>query len=147
MGVLHLARQVYESMRAHAEETYPDECCGVLLGTSAQGEWTILSATRTANASVHAARTSYSIDPVELVHIHRDATRQGMEIGGFYHSHPDHPAHWSPTDLAEAHWVGCCYVITEVRGGKAGQTSSFLLAGTREEDKRFEPQELNMTAS
>jgi proteasome lid subunit RPN8/RPN11 len=72
------------------------------------------------------------------VKIQREATKQGLDIAGFYHSHPDHPAQWSPTDFAEAHWIGCSYVITEVAKGKAQVTNSFLLAGTTEEDKRFE---------
>jgi hypothetical protein len=44
---------------------------------------------------------------------------------------------WSPTDFAEAHWVGCSYVITAVAQGKAAVTNSFLLSGTSEEDKKF----------
>jgi proteasome lid subunit RPN8/RPN11 len=77
---------------------------------------------------------------VELVRIEREARRQGLEIAGFYHSHPDHPAQWSATDLAEAHWLGCSYVITAVERGKAAATNSFLLDGTTEEDKHFEQQ-------
>ena len=60
-----------------------------------------------------------------------------MEIVGFYHSHPDHPARWSATDLAEAHWYGCSYVITSVEKGKAATTHSFVLLGESEEDKQF----------
>jgi len=60
-----------------------------------------------------------------------------MEIVGFYHSHPDHPARPSPTDLEDAHWIGCSYVITSVVQGKAHETRSFLLNGTLEEDKHF----------
>jgi proteasome lid subunit RPN8/RPN11 len=75
---------------------------------------------------------------LELVKIERDARRQGLGIAGFYHSHPDHPAQWSATDLAEAHWLGCSYVITAVAKGKAAVTNSFMLAGATEEDKRFE---------
>jgi proteasome lid subunit RPN8/RPN11 len=74
------------------------------------------------------------------VKIERDARRQGLGIAGFYHSHPDHPAQWSSTDLAEAHWLGCSYVITAVAQGKATVTNSFQLAGASEEDKRFEPE-------
>ena len=59
---------------------------------------------------------------------------------GFYHSHPDHPAQWSKTDFEEVHWIGCSYVITSVEQGTAKVTNSFLLAGTTEEDKRFEDQ-------
>jgi proteasome lid subunit RPN8/RPN11 len=79
------------------------------------------------------------------VRIEREAGRQGLGIAGFYHSHPDHPAQWSPTDLAEAHWLGCVYVITAVAHGKATDTNCFLLAGATEEDKRFELETLIVT--
>jgi proteasome lid subunit RPN8/RPN11 len=78
------------------------------------------------------------------VKIEREARGRGLDIAGFYHSHPDHPAQWSPTDFAEAHWIGCAYVITAVEHGKAAVTNSFLLAGTTEEDKRFELQTIEI---
>jgi proteasome lid subunit RPN8/RPN11 len=58
-----------------------------------------------------------------------------LDIVGFYHSHPDHPARWSATDFDEAHWIGCSYVITSVETGKAVLTNSFALTGTSEDDK------------
>jgi proteasome lid subunit RPN8/RPN11 len=74
--------------------------------------------------------------------VQRDARDRGLEIIGFYHSHPDHPAEWSPTDLAEAHWIGCSYVITSVDGGKATLTRSFALIGTTEEYKALVEEEI-----
>lgn len=142
MSTLHVPRQVYEAIRLHGEETYPHECCGALLGTNQNGDWTISAAVRAGNTRTDSAHNRYHIDPVELVRIERDARKQGLDIAGFYHSHPDHPAQWSATDFAEAHWVGCVYVITEVARGKAVVTNSFLLAGTAEEDKRFEDQQI-----
>jgi proteasome lid subunit RPN8/RPN11 len=76
------------------------------------------------------------------VRIQREGRERGFEIVGFYHSHPDHPAQWSKTDLAEAHWIGCSYVITSVQQRTADQTNSFVLCGTDEENKRFENEEL-----
>jgi proteasome lid subunit RPN8/RPN11 len=138
MGVLHLTREVYEAIRAHGEETYPHECCGALLGHSRPEGWKVESAVRAGNTRTDSAHNRYQIAPLELVKIQREAHRLGLDIAGFYHSHPDHPAQWSPTDFAEAHWIGCSYVITEVAQGKAQVTNSFLLSGTTEEDKRFE---------
>ena len=86
----------------------------------------------------------YQIAPVELVKIEREARKQGLDIAGFYHSHPDHPAQWSKTDFEEAHWLGCCTMITEVARGHGAITNSFLLAGHTEEDKRFEPQTIEI---
>jgi proteasome lid subunit RPN8/RPN11 len=80
-----------------------------------------------------------------LVKIEREARQQGLSIGGFYHSHPDHLPQWSQTDLAEAHWLGCSYVITAVAQGKAPVTNSFLLAGETEENKRFEAEPIEIS--
>jgi len=79
----------------------------------------------------------YNIDPRELIRIQREGRERGEDIVGFYHSHPDHPAQWSPTDLAEAHWFGCSYVITSVEKGKAVLTNSFELIGSGEDDKKL----------
>jgi proteasome lid subunit RPN8/RPN11 len=143
MGILHLTRAVFDEIRAHGEETYPYECCGALLGTAIpntanQDGWNVVAAVRAGNTRTDSAHNRYNISGIELVKIERDARRQGLGIAGFYHSHPDHPAQWSTTDLAEAHWLGCCYVITAVEKGKAALTNSFRLAGATEEDKRFE---------
>jgi proteasome lid subunit RPN8/RPN11 len=145
MGVLHISQGVYEALRAHGEETYPHECCGVLLGRSSPGGWDVTAAVRAGNTRTDSAHNRYQIDPIELVRIQREALRQDLDIAGFYHSHPDHPAQWSSTDFAEAHWIGCSYVITQIVQGKAAVTNSFLLAGTTEEDKRFEQQSVELT--
>jgi proteasome lid subunit RPN8/RPN11 len=145
VGLLHLTRNVYDSIRSHGEETYPHECCGALLGDADHGgSWEVVAAIRAGNTRTDSAHNRYQIAPVELVKIQREARSCGLEIAGFYHSHPDHPAQWSPTDFAEAHWLGCVYVITEVAQGKAAITNSFLLAGTAEEDKRFELQTIEI---
>jgi proteasome lid subunit RPN8/RPN11 len=96
---------------------------------------------RCGNGRRDSPATRYAIDPRELLRAERIARGRGEQIVGFYHSHPDHPARWSPTDLAEAHWLGCSYVITRVAQGRAQVTASFLLAGGSEEDKRFEDEE------
>ena len=150
--VLRLPRAVFEELRAHGEQTYPRECCGALLGkpllgTSGPEGWRIEALVHAVNARTDAARDRYEIAPAELVKIAGEARSRGLEIAGFYHSHPDHPARWSATDLAEAHWLGASYVITEVAGGKAALTRAWLLAGTREEDKRFAEQEVRIESS
>ena len=140
MSVLRLNPAVFNQIRSHGEQTYPHECCGALLGNSTPHGWLVQAAVPAGNTRTDSAHNRYHIAPVELVKIERDARKLGLSIAGFYHSHPDHPAQWSVTDLAEAHWLGCCYVITAVAQGKATLTNSFLLAGASEEDKRFEDQ-------
>src|SRR6516165_5114390 len=144
MSALQLPKAVFDAIRAHGEETYPHECCGVLLGRSTANGWKVEGAVRAENRRTDSAHNRYLIAPIELVRIQRQAQQQGLDIAGFYHSHPDHPAQWSPTDFAEAHWLGCSYVITEVAQGKAQVTNSFLLAGTTEEDKRFENETISV---
>jgi proteasome lid subunit RPN8/RPN11 len=136
---------VFDAIRAHGEETYPHECCGALLGRFSPEGWTVEEAVRAGNTRTDSAHNRYNIAPAELVKIERDARGRGLDIAGFYHSHPDHPAQWSPTDFAEAHWIGCAYVITAVNHGHAAETNSFLLAGATEEDKRFEKQTIEIS--
>jgi len=128
---------VYDSIRTHGEETYPHECCGALLGQSTPDGWWVTRAIRAGNTRTDSAHNRYNIAPLELLQIEREARRQGLDVAGFYHSHPDHPAQWSTTDFAEAHWLGCSYVITEVARGEAAMTNSFLLTGRIEEEKQF----------
>ena len=128
----------YETLRAHGEQTYPHECCGVLLGRSADGVNEVEEIVEAGNTRTDSAHNRYNIAPEELVRIQRQARGKGLDIVGFYHSHPDHPAMWSPTDFAEAHWLGCAYVITSVDNRKANLTNAWILKGSGEEDKRFE---------
>ena len=138
----------YEALRAHGEETYPNECCGVLLGTSDPGLGNqVKQLVRAGNTRTDAAHNRYHIAPIELVKIQRQARGLGLDIVGFYHSHPDHPAQWSPTDFAEAHWMGCSYVITSVTKGKSDLTNSFLLLGTTEDDKQFHDESIEIMIS
>jgi proteasome lid subunit RPN8/RPN11 len=145
--VLRMTKTVYEAIRAHGEETYPHECCGALLGRAIGNGWQIEAAVKAGNTRTDSAHNRYQIAPAELVKIERKARQRGLDIGGFYHSHPDHPAHWSQTDYAEAHWLGCSYVITAVANGKAAVTNSFRLAGDTEENKQFEDEAIEVMNS
>ena len=136
--MLKLSQSDYQALRQHGEETYPHECCGVLLGRFADdGSKAVSRIARCGNTREDSPHNRYHIDPKELVRIQREGRERGEDIVGFYHSHPDHPARWSVTDLAEAHWFGCSYVITSVENGVAAITNSFELAGVDESDKKF----------
>jgi proteasome lid subunit RPN8/RPN11 len=135
--MLKIDSRNYEALRRHGEETYPHECCGVLLGQMEGEERVVTAIARCGNTRTDSPQNRYHIDPRELVRIQREGRERGEDIVGFYHSHPDHPARWSQTDLAEAHWFGCSYVITSVEKGKAMVTNSFTLAGNDENDKQL----------
>ena len=140
----------YEALRAHGEETYPNECCGVLLGKNSSGQNNteainiVHQIVRAGNTRTDSAHNRYNIAPQELIKIQRQARSLGLDIVGFYHSHPDHPAQWSKTDFAEAHWLGCSYIITSVEKGKAATTNSFLLSGTEEDNKQFQDEAIEI---
>jgi proteasome lid subunit RPN8/RPN11 len=142
--MLTISSSSFEQLRRHGEQTYPHECCGVLLGEiDGNGVRLVRDTAACQNTRLDSPQNRYHIDPRELVRIQRQARERELDIIGFYHSHPDHPARWSATDLAEAHWVGCSYVITSVEQGRAAQTNSFELAGD-EENKRFLDEEIQV---
>ena len=142
--MLRIAQAEFNQLRAHGEETYPHECCGVLLGRMEEEERQVVEIVRCGNTRDDRPQDRYHIDPRELVRIQRQGRERGLDIVGFYHSHPDHPARWSQTDLAEAHWMGCSYIITSVEKGRAVTTNSFALLGAGEEDKRFEDEQVEV---
>ena len=135
--MLKIKRGNYDALRQHGEETYPHECCGILLGQIDGNVRVVTSVARSGNTRTDSPQNRYHIDPRELVRIQREGRDRGEDIVGFYHSHPDHPARWSPTDHAEAHWLGCSYVIVSVEKGKAALTNSFELTGSDESDKKL----------
>jgi proteasome lid subunit RPN8/RPN11 len=138
---LILPKPLYDQLRHHGEATYPDECCGIMLGHADADTITVAELIPAGNTRTDSAHNRYHIAPQELIAAQRQARKSGLDIVGFYHSHPDHPAMWSSTDFAEAHWFGCAYVITATDGdkttGRAQVTNSFLLTGTGEDDKAF----------
>jgi proteasome lid subunit RPN8/RPN11 len=155
--MLRIGQIQFDAICLHGEETYPNECCGVLLGHVEADGNTVIDAVSAENTRSDSAHNRYQIAPQELIRIQQQARRRGLDIVGFYHSHPDHPAEWSKTDLEEAHWMGCSYVITSVAGNatdgaggavrcRATETNSFLLAGTAEEDKRLQRQPIEVVA-
>jgi len=144
--MLKIPDPIFQQIRRHGEETYPHECCGVLLGQFDPdgNERSVSLAVRCGNTRTDSAHNRYHIDPKELIAAQKTARERGEDIVGFYHSHPDHPAQWSQTDFAEAHWIGCSYVITSVAKSKAETTNSFLLDGITEEDKKFVDEKIEL---
>ena len=149
--MLKIPESELAALRRHGEETYPNECCGALLGTftstgapRAADARLVVRAVRCTNTNAERGHDRYVIDPRELVRLQRQSREEGLDILGFYHSHPDWPARWSQTDLAEAHWLGCSYVITRTERDCAKETNSFFLAGSTEEEKHFQDEALEI---
>jgi proteasome lid subunit RPN8/RPN11 len=120
MSALKLAAGLAEAIRAHGKEAYPHECCGFLLG--APGE--VREIARASNAREDSPQNRYLIPPIEFVRVQRDADARGLDVIGFYHSHPDHPARPSAFDREQA-WPGYAYLIAAVAGGVPGELRGF----------------------
>jgi proteasome lid subunit RPN8/RPN11 len=133
-----LETDVLDSMRAHAREAYPEECCGVLLGEVGGSERRVRRAAAMPNARQEERRRRFLITPEDYRAAERDAERRGLALIGFYHSHPDHPARPSQYDLDHAlPWHS--YVIVAVAKGRAEECTSWVLSADR---ARFEPEEM-----
>lgn len=133
--MLLLTTAIRSFIEAHAVEAYPQECCGVLVGrVDAQGRHA-LEAHRTGNLNTERAHDRFELDPRDYMRIDKEARTRKLDIVGIYHSHPDHPAKPSQTDL-DAAWEGYSYVIVAVNKGKPGDFHSFqLLQGKFEQEE------------
>ena len=132
---------ILDAIRAHGQATYPEECCGFLLGhATAQGNY-VVAASPVENRRATGRKRRYSITPQDYHAADRLARRQGLDIVGFYHSHPDHPARPSATDLAEATFPGYTYVIVSIRDGQPAELTAWSLVTDR---SRFDAEAIDL---
>ena len=124
---IHVPAAVLARITAHGAKTYPEECCGALLGPRA-GE--VTEAFPLGNETSLERRRRFLIGPDEYRDAERRATETGHDLLGFYHSHPDHPAVPSAFDLEHA-WPNLSYVITSVRQGQSAESRSWRLKADR----------------
>ena len=108
-----LPRAVRDVVVAHAREAAPGECCGMLIGSPTA----IATAVRAGNLSGRLDR--FLIDPKDHIQAVRAARVAGLDVVGFYHSHPHSAPVPSETDLAEASYAGCVYLIVGLAGEAA----------------------------
>lgn len=128
-------------IRRHGEQDYPYECCGLLIGRFTEDNRKIVAETYPiSNAREESAkRNRFLIQPEELVRGERYARERRLDVIGFYHSHPDHPAVPSQYDLDYA-WPTYSYIIISVQQGKAGDLLSWELEADR---SRFNSEEIS----
>jgi len=132
---LRLNGHVDAAIRAHGVETYPNECCGALIGR----DGIVTETLALPNMTDEGPRTRFRVTPMDYREAERRATETGGELLGFYHSHPDHPARPSQYDLDHA-WPFFSYVIVSVREGVSGDMTSWRL---REDRSAFDQEDLN----
>ena len=133
---LSITSHLAEKIRTHGAETYPYECCGALLGRDA--EPTVPGAVREVlalfplvNRRDDSPRNRFSLTGQDVLDADRAAQRQGMEVIGWYHSHPDHPARPSQYDQDHA-WPWYSYVIVSVQNGAPQDMTSWRLNDDRQ---------------
>jgi proteasome lid subunit RPN8/RPN11 len=130
--VIALSAELEAVIRGEGEAAYPDECCGILLGRLSEDGRKIAEAVmpivnaREAEERYHRFR----IEPEDLMRAEKEARKQGRDVLGFYHSHPDHPARPSDYDREYA-LPFYSYIIVAVEGGRAGDFTSWELAADR----------------
>jgi len=130
--MLLLNSQHQNQIAAHGERDYPYECCGLLLGRFGEDGQKVATETYLiSNAREETAkRNRFLITPEELLHGERYATLKGLDVIGFYHSHPDHPAAPSEYDRDHA-WPVFSYVIVSIMNAKANGITSWTLKPDR----------------
>lgn len=120
---MKIAKSAMEEIAAHAAEGYPNEICGIMI--SAPGSGVVTETRRVRNTIVDRARDRYNMDPVDQIRVQREADERGLEIAGYYHTHPDHPARASATDAAAA-WSGPVYVIVSCVAGSVADARGWV---------------------
>ena len=119
-------------IRQHGERDYPFECCGLMLGRfEKEGRKIVIETYSISNARAEEAkRNRFLIRPEELMRGEKYAREQGLDVVGFYHSHPDDVAVPSQYDLEHA-WPTYSYVVVAVDKGRAADLRSWEMESDR----------------
>lgn len=142
--MLRLTAAHLDTIHRAGESTYPRETCGVLLGKLREGVREVEEVIVCRNVAASHPPDRYQIAPEDLIAAQRIGRERALDIVGFFHSHPDHAANASATDLQQAYWFACSYLILSVRNGAVGDARSFVLCGTEDQDKRFDPEPIEI---
>jgi len=124
---LRLSSTAWAAIRAHAEAGYPHEVVGVLAGNRQTGAVAEARPLRNERAETH---NRYRVDPLGLLRAKQAVEREGLEVVGYYHSHPDHPARYSEHDREDA-LPNMSYLIVSVMNGQAVDRRSWRLREDR----------------
>jgi proteasome lid subunit RPN8/RPN11 len=141
--MLRLRARHTEIVHTHLCRAYPDEGCGVLLGRDGEGGREVERVVAFENVQQDDRHHRYLIAPQQFLAAEREARAAGLDVIGFYHSHPDHPSRPSSYDLEHA-WPWYSYLIVSVERGQVVDAHAWRLADDR---SRFEPEELELGPS
>jgi proteasome lid subunit RPN8/RPN11 len=127
---LRLPGALLEQIRRHGEAAYPAECCGAMLGKTDQDGFKEVARLAPAVNRRTDDPHRYLITPDDLRRLEVEARTEGLEIVGYYHSHPDHPARPSAFDTEHA-WPWYSYLIVRVDRGSGAEAASWVLDDER----------------
>ena len=144
-STLWISGHLAEKIRAHGAETYPHECCGALLGrdsgmvgetdsekVAATPQREILGLFPLVNRREDSPRNRFSVTSDDVLAADKEARAHGLDVVGWYHSHPDHPARPSEYDRDHA-WPWYSYIIVSVQNGAPQEMTSWRLNDDRQE--------------
>ena len=136
--MIRVASEPWQEMVAHARSTYPNECCGAMLGRVDGEAKEVLVAMKLENSSAGSQAARYELRPADLLAADKEARRQGMDLVGIYHSHPDCDAYFSKTDLENScPWYS--FIVLSIQNGEFDHANSWL---PNEEQTKAEKEEL-----
>jgi proteasome lid subunit RPN8/RPN11 len=120
------------SIYSHGESTFPEECCGVMIGRAlGDDRYEVVEIIAATNEREDESRHNrFLISPQILLQAQRDSRARGLDVLGYYHSHPDHPARPSEFDREHA-WPGTSYLIVSVLSGRVADCRSWRLRADR----------------
>ncbi len=129
-GPLKLSQELEARIRSHAAETYPYECCGALLGRDGDEGREVLALVPLENRRDDSPRNRFSITPEDVRLAEHKAREQRIDLIGWYHSHPDHPA--APSEFDREHaWPWYSYIIVRSESQGTKEMNSWRLADDR----------------
>ena len=141
--MISISERVLTQIHLHAERSYPEECCGALLGTDHDDGRLVSNVLEIDNSQGSNRQRRFLVTPIQYRDVERVADSLNLELVGFYHSHPDHPAIPSQFDTDHAMpWL--TYIIVSIAKGKAGKTTAWLLRGDR---KKFDETPILVTGA
>ena len=129
--LLSISKELAERIRAHGAETYPHECCGALLGRDNEAR-EILGLFPLINRRDDSPQNRFSVTAQDVLDAEKSARQQGLDVVGWYHSHPDHPARPSAYDRDHA-WPWYSYIIVSVAQGQPQDMTSWRLNDDRQQ--------------
>src|SRR5436190_18028827 len=139
--MIEIADEHLREIRAHGERDYPFECCGLLIGRFENGRKVVSETYAISNArEEEAKRNRFLIRPEELMRGEKYAREKGLDVVGFYHSHPDDRAVPSKYDLEHA-WPTYSYIVVAVMKGQADDLQSWQMQPDR---SRFNPEKVSV---